>query len=62
MKSKWLIPAGEVNFISSQVEIKVREDRADLQEECAHEVVGAVEAGVYRSIGARETGPRVARC
>lgn len=58
---KGLVPAGEIHLISSKVKIKIREDRADLQEERAHELIGAVENGIHRSKGARGLRPRVAR-
>ena len=56
-----LIPAGEINLISSKVQVKVWENSADLQEECAHELVGVVESRIHWPKGARGVRPRVAR-
>jgi hypothetical protein len=61
VKIKGLIPAGEINFVSSEVKIKIREGRADFQEECTHELIGIVETGIHWSKGARGLSPRVAR-
>lgn len=47
-----LVPAGEVNFISAKVQIEIWEDRADLQEEHAHELICIVEDGIHRPEGA----------
>jgi len=60
-KIKGIIPAGEINLISSKVKIKIREDRADLQKKCAHEFISTVENGIHWSKGARGMRPRVAR-
>ena len=54
-------PAREVHLIAPQVNVGVGEHGADLAEEPAHEVIRAVQDGVYRSegaggLGARETG------
>lgn len=52
-------PAAEVDLVSSQMDVGIREHCADFLEEHAHKVIGCVEHGVDRSERTRGAGSRV---